>query len=346
VTTARLDADALLAGPRGRRLCLELARQLNDDVRVAAFHASRSSADVSLRRALLDALAATGPSAIAGWREPLAFAEAMDLCVCAAMYWQQPDDDDLLAAEADIAAALRPIAEAVVAAPAAGWWIAPVELTALRYTDRHNRPPHPPGLTGAAQRLRRWREATVADDRHAAVTRPADPAANYSGHWWSTPAAEHRLTTTRSLPGLASLNLIWEEDSMGEDDATIWPLAAVRPPNVWEIDGPDAWTRLVAAYPLDVSHARKHDWYRVTGRSGRWLIPDWAAVAADWDAVHVSVAGYLTTATRALPLAGADTATVLAGWDPDQTWWLTDVLQQAGPSEHWTRPDGAWQRDG
>lgn len=65
---------------------------------------------------------------------------------------------------------------------------------------------------------------------------------------------------------------------------------------VYEITGPDAWADLVGRYPMDVSRARRHDWWRTTRRAGRWLIPDYLAVTADFDAVHLSVAGYLTTA--------------------------------------------------
>ena len=68
----------------------------------------------------------------------------------------------------------------------------------------------------------------------------------------------------------------------------------------YEVLGPGDWTRLVARYPLDVSKSRRHDWWRVTGCSGTWLVPDWAAVAADYDAVHLSTGGYLTTAGCAL----------------------------------------------
>ncbi len=121
---------------------------------------------------------------------------------------------------------------------------------------------------------------------------------------------------------------------------------------MWEIDGPHAWTRLVDRYPLDVTNARRHDWYRTTGRAGIWRIPDWVAVAAEWDAVHLSVAGYLTTATRALTLADKHAATMLAGWDPDQTWWLTDILAATPRPEMW-QPDhdgtgsrSAWHRAG
>ena len=52
-------------------------------------------------------------------------------------------------------------------------------------------------------------------------------------------------------------------------------------------------------------------------------LPDWRGIADDGDAVHLSVAGYLTTATRMLPLADPASATVLAGCNPHQMWWLT-----------------------
>ena len=51
-------------------------------------------------------------------------------------------------------------------------------------------------------------------------------------------------------------------------------------------------------------------------------MPDWKALAADFDAVHVSVSGYLTSAGIEIPLPERDGATVLAGWGPDVTWWL------------------------
>lgn len=82
----------------------------------------------------------------------------------------------------------------------------------------------------------------------------------------------------------------------------------------------------------------------MTGIAGAWFIPDYVAVASDYDAVHLTVAGYLTTAGRALPLdeltAGGTVArTMLAGWNPDETYWLADVLTTAGPPVRWVKPD-------
>jgi hypothetical protein len=66
--------------------------------------------------------------------------------------------------------------------------------------------------------------------------------------------------------------MVWREDSMGQSNAAVWPLKATEAPRVWEINGPDAWTELVDRYPMDVMSARRHDWYRTTGRVGTWKI--------------------------------------------------------------------------
>jgi len=107
---------------------------------------------------------------------------------------------------------------------------------------------------------------------------------------------------------------------------------------ICEIRGPEDWTDLVSRYPLEVTRARWHDWFKVTGRAGTWLIPDYSAVAADYDAVHLTIGGYLTAAGRALAVSD-NAATMLAGWDPDKTYWLADALQVAGAPVRWVERD-------
>jgi hypothetical protein len=113
-----------------------------------------------------------------------------------------------------------------------------------------------------------------------------------------------------------------------------------------EIRTPADWTSLCSEFPLDVTASRRHDWFRTTGRDGRWVIPDWERVAEEWDAVHLTVLGYLSGAGRALPVS-PDTATVIAGWDPDSTLWLTDVAREwEGPRQSWHRAphDQSWHQ--
>ena len=55
--------------------------------------------------------------------------------------------------------------------------------------------------------------------------------------------------------------------------------------------------------------------------------------------MRLSVIGYLASATRSLPVDG-DAATVLAGFDPDETFWLTDVLTLTDSApERWTKTE-------
>lgn len=78
----------------------------------------------------------------------------------------------------------------------------------------------------------------------------------------------------------------------------------------------------------------------MSGWEGRWLIPGWAAVAASYDGMHLSVAGHLQASYRALPVAGG-ACTCIAGWDPDETIWLTDVLASAKLAARWEGGSGS-----
>lgn len=339
----------MLAGPRGRGLCLAVAHRLNPEVWSAWLHAAWHLDDRARRDDLVRALGRVDAGELWLWRDPLLLLDAVDETVSHAMYWQPPHDEDVVAVDPEVRHSLAPLAEALIAAPATAWWTTPLDLSALRYTSRFapTETPTPPVLTGAADQLACWRQDTLADNRRAGTDRPADPDAPFSGRWWSTPAPAPLVTTTRPLAGLGSIALGWEEDSFGQGRAAVWPMHATQEPRVWEIAGPQDWTRLVTRYPLEITDARRHDWYRAAGRVGCWQIPDWSAVSTEWDAVHLTVAGYLTTATRALTITN-ESATVLAGWNPDQTWWLADILQvTTGQPELWSRgdePETRWHR--
>lgn len=52
--------------------------------------------------------------------------------------------------------------------------------------------------------------------------------------------------------------------------------------------------------------------------------------------MHLTVTGYLTTAGRASTIDDA-AASVLAGWSPDETRWLADLIEETPPGESWRR---------
>ncbi|MFD1520291.1 hypothetical protein [Pseudonocardia yunnanensis] len=331
------EVAAVLSGPRGRRFCAEVACANHDGLRRLYYEAAWNPSEAGQQR-LVDALADTAVSDVDEHTLLTCLADA----VAHARYWQAPDEEDVLLTDPVVVAALRPVAQAVVGSPTWRWWASPLAENAqahVQWTARHTT--DPPQVTGAAEGLREWRRETLEDERRA-QERSADPAAPYSGRWWSTPASGRVVATTRALPGLGATRLMLVEDEADWWQGRVQPLRPVRTPRVYEVSGPQAWVDLVDRYPLEVTRSRRHDWWRTTGRAVRWFVPDWQAVAADHDAVHLSVAAYLVAPGRALEVEGG--ATVVAGWDPDATFWLADVLAPVGEPVIWERHDdgGRW----
>jgi len=342
--------ESLLEGPRGRRLCLELAMELDPDIREAVFwlgydlDPAKGKSRVMFGAVSDDAgrpspspeqlaasLASLHPAAL----DDSVIQAALGRSVDTAKYWQAPDGEDVLAGLPIIRAALPPLAAQVLASPATQWWAEPVRdqqwAIDWRTSDDELLP------KGPEKTLAEWGRNVRAEEAQAVRERPPSAEANWSGPWWSIP---HGLAdTVGRIP--AGLDLV--EDSEGWEHATVIPVRGTG--RTFEIRTAEDWVSLCCAYPLDVTASRRHDWFRVTGRDGRWVIPDWERVASEWDAVHLTVLGYLGNATRALQVDDG-TASVIAGWDPDSTFWLTDVAREDGPRQAWNRGpnDDAWTR--
>lgn len=344
------DPLSLLAGPRGRRLCWVLAMEIGRSAeprigpawrRVMSQRLDSESLDADLAD-LADELAAA--VAHADWAAVRAGMSEVDLVeplaesVSWAMYWQPPDAVDRALAHPEVVDTLPVAAQAVTGAAAARWWSTGMAPGLQQYVEALPGKGEGPPLPGAADRLSAWRTG-MAEQERLAAGRPADPAAPFSGFWWSSPVLAGLVCTTRALPGLGALRIVAIEDWPGWNEVRCWPLTQDRPARIYEIAGPDGWIDLVSRYPLEVTKSRRHDWWKVTGWAGTWLMPDYAAAAADYDAIHLTVGGYLTTAGRALVVD--DARCLLAGWDPDATYWLADVLTNGGPAVRWIRDDSA-----
>jgi hypothetical protein len=341
------DPESLLAGPRGRHLCWALVEEIGGGQaeawngpswRQVTQFGSPPGDPAMLAAELAAAVGRADWEAVTAGMSDVDLVAPLAESVAWAMYWQPPDDVDQVLANPEVAGVLRPVARAVTRAPGARWWSSGVELGTQQHLEPVDGTTEGPALSDTAERLAAWLAATAEDERSTAE-RPADPAADYSGCWWSSPKWPAPVSTTRALPGLGALQLIAVEDWPGWAEVRCWPLAPRRDARIYEITGPGDWVALVARYPLEVTKSRRHDWWRVTGWAGTWLMPDYAAAASDYDAIHLSVGGYLTTAGRALPVAGA--GCMLAGWDPDETYWLADVLATAGPPVRWINDDSA-----
>jgi hypothetical protein len=328
--------DDLLRGPRGRRLCWELIGFASFDP--GRIPRSRVSAYVA--RTVADL---RSPETVAGERIFRALGESANV----AMYWQEPDECDFVLADPEWADALRPVAEAVAVSGSVDWWSTQVDLANQHYDLflEREEAAEAPTFSGARQAVSRWRAGV--DDQNLAMRRLrtstgfAAPGGwgNVSGSWWSAPSEHPIRSTTRALTAFGPVGLWLVEDTTGLPHAATWPVRPTRAPRVFEITGDEAWSELVLRHPVDVSDARGPDWQRVTGRLGTWLIPNWESVAEEYDAVHLTALGYVTSAGRTIPVA-PDAASLIGGWAPDRTYWLADILEIAGPPTHWVEGEG------
>jgi hypothetical protein len=155
--------------------------------------------------------------------------------------------------------------------------------------------------------------------------------------------------TTRPCPQLGAIGLLLQEDTFGTPAALCWPVRAKAQVRSYEIDTPDHWIELLDGYGIDVTGQRRAQWSQATGLDTYWLLPDWSALAEDYDVVHLTMNGYLATSGRALGV-NPENATFVAGWNPDTSYWLTDVLEICGSplpweatehnsARHWRRAD-------
>ncbi|WAB80805.1 hypothetical protein OVN18_09535 [Microcella daejeonensis] len=260
--------------------------------------------------------------------------DALDVAVSYARYWQAPDGEDVLAEHPAVRSALEPIARSLLSSPLTADWPAPASPRQWRVAWDDARPRGLP--TGSL--LREWADRTRADEVRSRSARPVDPGEGASGEWWSIPGG------VPSTVGVTPRGFDLVEDHLGWERATVMPIA-LGEHRVLELRTAEDWAALCRAHPIDVSASRRHDWFRTTGRDGAWVLPDWQAIAGEWDAMHLSVSAYLALAGRVIPVDD-ERASLIAGWSPDTTFWLTEPPRPDGPAQQWRRDDagGAWAR--
>lgn len=346
-------ATELLSGPRGRRLCLSLAGRAGYDVSVALMRLAQeldpdrgSIVEIAAAR-IGDGETETRPDPMSveefarllPYRATRALSadeieDALDRAVGNARYWQAPDGEDALAEHPAVRSALEPIARALFSSPLTADWAAPVSPRQWRVAWDDARPRGLP----TASLLQEWADRTHAEEVRSRSDRPSDPTARISGTWWSTPES------VPSTVGTSPRGFDLVEDHLGWAGATVMPIA-LGEHRVLELRAAEDWAALCRAHPIDVSASRRHDWFRITGRDGAWVLPDWQAIAEEWDAVHLPVWTYLALAGRVIPVDDAR-ASLIAGWSPDTTFWLTEPPRSDAPAEQWRRDDsgGAWVR--
>ncbi|MGI9009208.1 MAG: hypothetical protein ACR2FU_23975, partial [Streptosporangiaceae bacterium] len=200
---------ALLHGPRGRRLCWELVQSAllgaSDWSQRERLGAAAQRGDLSgVAGDLAACTADAAQTVLPGEDDDAGLLAALAAVTQQAMYWQQPDPEDIALEDPAVRVALRPVAAALAQDSRASWWSARMDPASQQRVQRAGAAPV--SLTGGPAALGRWRAAEAADER-AAASRPEDPAASWSGHWWSGPAPARLLWTSRTPSAFGSSGL-------------------------------------------------------------------------------------------------------------------------------------------
>jgi hypothetical protein len=227
---------------------------------------------------------------------------------------------------------LTPVAAAIVSTPAATWWPLPIALDDQHFAHHDLGYGVAPPVRGKVRNDPGYRRPAEhdAEDGPAVEGDGSRPSASRVS-MWSRP--DSAWWTTRSIPGLPAVGLLCFPDSHAQLAARHWKVSVGAGARVYEIRALEAWQDLVRRYPRDVTSSRRGVWGPLTGWNGPWFLPDWSAVATDYDGVHLSVAGYLEIVGRATPVDGG--RTMLVGWGPDETYWLNDVIDLVGEPVAW-----------
>lgn len=195
---------------------------------------------------------------------------------------------------------LRPLAEAILSQPGTAWWFGPLDRAAQLVAWG------PGGAPSSAD--------PVALPHPAPVQRPPTDWERYAQK------PEWGLYTSTAFDGL-SCYIVGASEEAGDLGPLPLPfpryLLRVAPAaRVFEIDGPAAWRRLCLTYPAP----------EPGGLLGGLVVPDFAAVARDWDGVHLTLGGLLTG--DQVRLDGPEGPTELQGWDAEQTVWFRWVFEE------------------
>lgn len=210
-----------------------------------------------------------------------------------------------------------------------GWLVDKVRRDAERHTALANALIREPGIERWWAPLDRehqiWMEpetraAFPAVDGFPTPARPTTDFEVYAQHPdpWVTTSTEVTGWTSQ-LAAIVSGTSDWHVNYVAKRQRIrVSPSASV-----YEIVSAEDWHTLVAAYGVrSASHRSPHkgSWIGQAWGPNDGLVPDWHAIARDWDGVHMTLWGCLTaTQVRVTSEAGWSE---LWSWEAEQTTWL------------------------
>lgn len=201
---------------------------------------------------------------------------------CADLNPHRPEHGEIVRELTSAATELRSTVEWLLGTEATATWFVPIDRAAQVWVSPDSAPPDPSCFRPDA-----WRNGTWL------------PPGRLGGPWTATAGDEvHepawlRVHARRRAPDEAPA-------------AAMWHLVVAEEARVFEVDGPLAWRWLCRRYPASAGRGE--------------VLPDWSAVAADWDGVHVSVGGLVTA--HGVAVGSASSWSTIRSWDAEGTLWL------------------------
>lgn len=229
---------------------------------------------------------------------------SFQLATRSASFIERPNTDRLIMINRAkrVAVNLEAYASRILSCNEASWWFDPIDLDNQIWVPHSRTTPNPDA----------W---GLFDDEHGGGQTPT------RAYITST----YRDQTTSEMTDLDHMTGVTPR----------YPLACCRlkidsQVKVYEIAGPESWHNLCAQYPASWDIEQREDRHI--------LVPDWRAVSQDWDGVHLSFGGWITTEqVRRWSSVGES---MMEFWNAEKTVWLSAVMtDEEEMPEHYRNRD-------
>ena len=215
------------------------------------------------------------------------------LATQSASFIERPNPDRLIMINRAkrVAANLEEYAKRLLNCDATSWWFDPIDLDNQIWVSHSKTIPTPDT----------W--GLFDDERGGGQT----PARAYG-------TSTYREQTTSEM---TDLDYMWGVTP--RYPLSCWRLKIDSQAKVYEIDGPESWHSLCARYPAS--------WCIEDREDRHILVPDWRAVSQDWDGVHLSFGGWITT--EQIRYRSSAGESMMEFWNSEKTVWLSSVMVDA-----------------